>query len=105
MNEPNMDFGLMKEIGSMIDTMNGKTDRSTVIESRKTISPKRKTPGNWPKPVDGEIGGDEIERETIGRVQPVPAQERTIFTRPQPIQGILHHHGGTSAQQPGLPLG
>ena len=24
MNEPNMDFGLMKEIGSMIDTMNGK---------------------------------------------------------------------------------
>lgn len=24
MNEPNMDFGLMKEICSMIDTMNGK---------------------------------------------------------------------------------
>lgn len=24
MNEPNMDFGLMKEIGSMLDTMNGK---------------------------------------------------------------------------------
>ena len=53
MNEPNMDFGLMKEIGSMIDTMNGKNrplnrDRepkdhiATKINARKLAKASRR---------------------------------------------------------------